>query len=197
MALGCDTATIITDSMLQTLINGGYTFVGRYLGRYLTTEEKNRITRGGLYIVSIYEGDPTHIGYFTATQGRTDATNAIAKAQSLGQPSGTPIYFTVDYDASDSDVRGGITTYLQAIKAVFEERGNPYKLGLYGSGAVLTYFRNTYTYTWLAGATAWRGSRDYTGWSIKQYDNSTTIGSGSGQILIDKDESNGSAGGWL
>jgi len=196
MALGCDTATIITDSKLQTLINGGYTFVGRYLGSHLTSEEKNRITSGGLYIVSLYEGNPVNIDYFTAQQGRTDATRAIEKAQSLGQPSGTPIYFTVDYDASDSDVRGGIRIYLQAIKAVFEERGNPYKLGLYGSGAVLTYFRNTYTYTWLAGSPAWRGSSNYTGWSIKQYNNNTTIGSGSGQIIIDKDESNGSAGGW-
>lgn len=167
MALGCDTATVITESKLQTLINGGYTFVGRYLGRYFTSEEKDRITRGGLFIVSLYEGNPTHIGYFTESQGRTDATNAIAKAQSLGQPSGTPIYFTVDYDASASDVSGGIRIYLQAIKAVFAEKGNPYKLGLYGSGAVLTYFQNTYTYTWLAGATAWRGSQDYTAWAIK------------------------------
>lgn len=196
MALGCDTATVITESKLQTLINGGYTFVGRYLGRYFTNEEKDRISKGGLYIVSLYEGNPTHIGYFTEAQGRTDATNAIEKAQSLGQPSGTPIYFTVDYDASASDVSGGIRIYLQAIKAVFQEKGNPYKLGLYGSGAVLTYFQNTYTYTWLAGATAWRGSKDYTGWAIKQYANNTTIGSGSGQITIDKNESNGSAGGW-
>ena len=68
MALGCDTATVITESKLQTLINGGYTFVGRYLGRYFTSEEKDRITMGGLFIVSLYEGNPTHIGYFTECQ---------------------------------------------------------------------------------------------------------------------------------
>lgn len=196
MALGCDTATPINESRLQTLLSEGYTFVGRYLGSHLTSDEKDIITKGGLYIVSLYEGNPTHIGYFTEPQGKIDANKAIRKAQELGQPLGTPIYFTVDYDAPNSDVSGGIRTYLQAIKAVFKENGDPYKLGLYGSGAVLSYFKDTYTYTWLAGATAWRGSRNYTGWAIKQYANCTTIGSGPGKITIDKNESNGFAGGW-
>ena len=196
MALGCDTATPINKRRLQTLRSKGYTFVGRYLRKNLTSDEKDIITKGGLYIVSLYEGNPTNIDYFTEEQGGRDAGNAIKKAQDLGQPFGTPIYFTVDYDAPDSDVSGGIRIYLQAIKAVFKENGDPYKLGLYGSGAVLSYFKNTYTYTWLAGATSWRGSQDYTGWAIKQYATNTTIGSGSGRITIDKNKSNGFAGGW-
>lgn len=196
MALGCDTATVVTESRLQTLISGGYTFVGRYLGNNLTFEEKDRITKGGLYIVSLYERNPTRIEYFTKTQGKIDASSAIRNARELGQPAGTPIYFTVDYNASYSDITGGITEYLQVIKSVFVDEGNPYKLGLYGSGAVLSHFQNTYTYTWLAGATAWMGSSSYTGWAIKQYDPNTPIGSGAGKIVIDKDKSNGAAGGW-
>lgn len=196
MGLGCDTASKLTPSTIGTLINGGYSFVGRYLN-FLKPEEKECISGRGLYIVSLYErGNPTQIRYFTTAQGENDAADAIRAARSIGQPTETPIYFTVDYDASPSDIAGGITQYLQAIKRVFAERGDPYKLGLYGSGAVLSHFENTYTYTWLAGATAWRGSSKYTGWSIKQYGNNTTIGSGIGQITIDKDESNGSAGGW-
>ena len=91
---------------------------------------------------------------------------------------------------------GGITQYLQAVKHVFGKAGNPYELGLYGSGAVLSYFKNTYPYTWLAAATAWRGSKDYSGWSIKQNRTNQTIGAGAGKITIDTDESNGAAGGW-
>lgn len=199
MALGCDTATTITSARLQTLLNGGYTFVARYLGgNYaLTATEKTTITNGGLYIVSIWEsGSPTSSSYFTTTQGTTDATNAITAAQAIGQPSGTPIYFTVDYDASDSDVSGAIKNYLKAVKSVFIDQGYPYALGLYGSGAVLTYYKNTFTYTWLAGATGWRGSSTYTDWALKQHDNNTALGSGSGSITIDKDDSNGAGGGW-
>ena len=196
MPLGCDTATKLTQGTLQTLVNEKYTFVGRYLNA-LTPEERTYILREGLFIVSLYEwGNPTHIGYFTAARGSKDADNAIQKARALGQPVNTPIYFTVDYDASPSDMAGGITQYLQAVKHVFGKAGNPYELGLYGSGAVLSYFKNTYPYTWLAAATAWRGSKDYSGWSIKQNRTNQTIGAGAGKITIDTDESNGAAGGW-
>lgn len=199
MALGCDTATAINASTIKTLVDGGYTFVCRYIkGSYaITASEKKIITDAGLYVVSIWEkGNPTNVDYFTASQGTSDAEDAIEAAKDLGQPEDTPIYFAVDYDASDSDVRGAITKYLQAIKAVFADQGYPYQLGLYGSGAVLSFFQNTFTYTWLAGSTGWRGSKDFTNYAMKQYDNDTTIGSGSGKITIDKDESNGAAGGW-
>ena len=162
MGLGCDTATTITSRKAQTLVDGGYTFVCRYLGGSfkITSAEKKIILDAGLRIVSIWE------------------------------------YFTVDYDASYSDIRGGIKEYLQAVKAVFAENNYPYELGLYGSGDVLSYYKNTYTYTWLAAATDWSGSKDFTGWSLRQYDPNVTIGSGSGSIQIDRDESNGAAGGW-
>ncbi|MEC1720527.1 DUF1906 domain-containing protein [Schinkia azotoformans] len=199
MALGCDTATAINAARLQTLVNGGYTFVGRYLaGSYaLTASEKSIITGGGLFIVSIWEkGSPTSSSYFTAAKGTSDATDAIAAAKAIGQPLGTPIYFTVDYDASTSDITGPIKNYLQAVKAVFATQNYPYELGLYGSGAVLSYYQNTFTYPWLAGSTGWSGSKTYTGYVLKQYANNTSIGSGTGQITIDKDDSNGAAGGW-
>ncbi len=132
----------------------------------------------------------------TAAKGTSDATDAIAAATAIGQPSGTPIYFAVDYDASTSDISGPIKNYLQAVKAVFVSQNYPYALGLYGSGAVLSYYQSTFTYPWLAGSTGWSGSSTYTGYVLKQYANGTTIGSGTGQITIDKDDSNGSAGGW-
>jgi hypothetical protein len=199
MALGCDTATTVTSARLQTLVNGGYTFVARYLaGSYaLTATEKSTITGGGLFIVSIWEkGSPTSSSYFTEEKGTSDATSAIEAAQAIGQLAGTPIYFAVDYDASQSDISGPINTYLQAIKNVFDDNNNPFALGLYGSGSVLSYHENTFTYTWLAGATGWSGSKTYTGYCLKQYGFNTTLGSGTGAITIDKDDSNGAAGGW-
>ena len=162
MALGCDTATSINSAQLKTLVNGGYTFVGRYLaGSYvLTATEKSMITGAGLFIISIWEkGSPVNSSYFTEDKGTSDATSAINAARAIGQPSGTPIYFTVDYDASASDISGPIKKYLQAVKKVFADNNYPYALGLYGSGSVLSYYENTFTYTWLAGATGWSGSK--------------------------------------
>lgn len=199
MASGCDTATKMTPERIQALRSGGYTFIGRYL-RHLTEEEVQLITKSGLYIVSIFEKNPTHREYFTAAQGKKDAAEAIKLAKQLGQTPGKPIYFTVDFDAKEEEVEGCINVYLQAVKVEFDSnidnREKHYTLGLYGSGAVLVRFRNIFTYTWLAGASAWRGSKGYTGWSLKQHANGTVINCGSETFPIDKDESNGEGGGW-
>lgn len=56
MALGCDTATIITKANLQTLLNGGYTFIGKYLG-HLTVEEMELTTGSGICIVCLQCSD--------------------------------------------------------------------------------------------------------------------------------------------
>ena len=195
MPLGCDTAAALTDDCLKILVDRKYSFVGRYLaGSYLMDQsEAKRISKAGLFIVSIWEkGRPTSPAYFTAERGLSDARAALAAAKSIQQPSGTPIYFAVDYDASFSDIRGPLKAYLQAVKKVYEENKYYYALGLYGSGSVLSYYKNTFTYTWLAGAAAWSGTSSFTDWSICQHDNNTSLGS----FSIDKDDSNGRGGGW-
>ncbi len=159
----------------------------------MNLSEVKRISTAGLFIVSIWEkGRPTSPSYFTSAQGTSDGQNAISAAKAFGQPAGAPIYFAVDYDASASDISGPIRIYLQAIKKVFAADHYYYKLGLYGSGCVLKYFKNTFSYTWLSGSTGWRGSRTFTDWCMKQYDNNSKIGS----FTIDKNISNGRAGGW-
>lgn len=199
MGYGCDTAATLDEARLRVLLERGMTFVGRYLaGRYaLTKEEKQCISRAGLYLVSIWEcGSPTNAGYFTRAQGQSDAVRAIEAAKTLGQPQRTPIYFTVDYDASSADINGSIRDYLQEVKAVFRSYGDAYSLGLYGSGAVLQYFENSFPYTWLAGAGAWRGSAAYHNYCLRQYGVNTPFSTGAGWFSVDLDESNGAAGGW-
>lgn len=63
MALGCDTATMITKANLQTLLNGGYTFIGRYLG-HLTVEEMELTAGSGICIVCLQCSDERelHLG---------------------------------------------------------------------------------------------------------------------------------------
>lgn len=193
--LGCDTATELTSSQVQILKNNGYGYIGRYLpgSNYpLTAAEKQRIVSAGLFIYSLWEKDnPGYISYFTSSRGTSDARNAISGAKSIGQPLNTPIYFTVDYDAPIEDITGGIHSYLLAIKNEFIKQNYPYKLGLYGDGALLNYYKNTFTYTMLAGASSWNGSASYSKMCIKQIFTNPGIG-----IDIDINYSNGAAGGW-
>lgn len=197
--LGCDTATSITNARLKLLQDNGYTFVGRYLpgsAYALTTSERDIITGGGLYIVSIWEsGSPTSDSYFSTSKGKSDAQNAINGAKSIGQPTGTPIYFTIDYNAQSAAINGVINDYLTAIDNVFKAQGSPYKLGLYGSGLVLNSFQHLFPYRMLAGATGWSGSSAYTEYCLKQF-LPRTLSNSSTSIEIDDEYSNGAAGGW-
>lgn len=195
---GCDTATALTNAQIQTLVNNGYTFVGKYLPGSafpMTVAEKDRILSANLSIVSIFEYNPTSASYFTSAQGAVDAQTAINGATAMGQPSGTPIYFTVDYDATNSEISGCISTYLNAVYQKFNALGNPYKIGLYGSGALLEYFKSYTDYLWLACATAWRGSTAFSHYCMKQYV-PFYIGSGAGSVEIDRDDGNTNMGAW-
>ncbi len=197
--LGCDTATTLDASKIQALANRGMTFVGRYLpgSNYsITVAEKNLILSKNFSIVSIWEkGSPTNVGYFSSSRGTSDASQAILGARAIGQPSNTPIDFTVDYDASESDVNGNIEAYVTAIIAEFYRQNNPYKVGLYGSGAVLDHFRSRIIYTMLACARLWRGTKAYSRFYIRQYA-PFFIDSNSGSFEIDENEAYIFAGAW-
>ena len=195
---GCDCATEINSARAQTLVNNGYTFVGRYLpgSAYpISLNEKNTIVAANLSIVSLFEQNSTSASYFTQTQGSADAGTAIYGAYSMGQPLGTPIYFTVDYDASDADISGCITQYLVAIYQKFAIFNHPYKIGLYGSGAVLEYFKDYTDYLWLAQSPGWRGAKAFSHFCIKQYLD-ITIGYGAGVISVDPDDGSSDIGSW-
>lgn len=193
---GCDTATTLDASKLQLLANKGMTFVGRYLpgSNYpITVAEKDLILSKNFSIVSIWEKDsPTKASYFSSSSGTKDAAYAISGAREINQPSNTPIYFAIDYDASESDVNGNIEAYVTAIIAEFKRQNYPYQVGLYGSGAVLDHFRNRIIYTMLAASRAWRGTTAYSRYYIRQY-SSVDI---SPNFPVDENEAYRFAGFW-
>lgn len=196
---GCDTATTLDSSKIQALANLGMTVVGRYLpgSNYpIGTAEKKRLLSNNFSIVSIWEkGSPTSVNYFSTSRGTSDAKEAIQGASSIGQPSGTPIYFAVDYDASASDINGKIEDYITAIIAEFNRQNSPYKVGLYGSGAVLEHFRGRIIYTMLTCSRGWRGTTAYSRFCIRQY-TPKTIYSNSGSFQIDENDVHVFAGAW-
>lgn len=196
---GCDTATTLDASKIQTLVNMGMSFVGRYLpgSNYpITPAEKNLILSKNLSIVSIWErGTPTSASYFSSSRGTSDARQAIEGAINIDQPIGTPIYFAVDYDASASDISENIEDYITAVIAEFNRQNNRYKVGLYGSGAVLEHFRSRIIYTMLTCSRSWRGTTAYSRFYIRQY-TPKRISSNPGFFEIDENDGYVYAGAW-
>jgi glucan-binding YG repeat protein len=139
MSNAIDTPSKVTATAAASLAKQGITYVGRYLGhswKGIDKAEADAIKAAGLQIFSIYETNPTKAAYFTYAQGKADAFAAAGFAQEIGQPSGTAIYFTVDYDAQSKDF-DGILSYFKGIK----DNLKGYAIGVYGSYSVLTYLQ--------------------------------------------------------
>lgn len=145
--IGIDVNFALTSGQLDTLKQNGVRFIGRYLGFYvhgwskgIKTDEANLIANHGVSIVSIYEGNPTQANYFTYNKGLSDVQNAVKDAQILGQPTGTAIYFTVDYDAQPEDM-GAIGAYFQGLRDGISD----YHVGAYGGIRALQYLSSLTT----------------------------------------------------
>lgn len=179
---GLDASSACTETSLTCLQTQGLKFIGRYYsrttqiaGKKLTPSEAKLISLAGIAIVAVYEDGPTSYSYFSASRGQADAAGAIAQANAVGQPSESAIYFTVDYDATSSDIAGNITDYFQAIAATI---GSQFRVGVYGSGAVCQAIRaaGCASFAWLAQSTGWDGYSSFTDWAIKQGPEQTICG---------------------
>jgi hypothetical protein len=177
MSRGLDT---ISNCVLhaEEIKKAGYNFVGRYYNvndhnKNLTLSEAKALSSAGLSIIAVWEnGFPTKASYFSNSQGINDGKDAYNYAlKTIGQPANTPIYFTVDYDASESDISGVISEYFKGISEIFSKMGSHYKIGIYGSGAacagVMKNNKNV-TFAWLTQSTGWTGTKAFTDWNIKQ-----------------------------
>jgi hypothetical protein len=190
--MGVDASTACT-SIADALVSAGVTFVGRYYANHgkkrLSATEYQALRDAGLKVVSVWEdGRPTSASYFSFAKGVDDGSSAYHDALSIGQPVHTPIYFSIDYDASDADLAGGINDYLKGVTAGLKTAANgndDHVVGVYGSGATCRFAisRGLASYTWLAMSRGWRDF-DFAHWNIKQ-----SRGQSIGDVDTDSDES--------
>lgn len=173
---GIDVAGDVTGA-LPCLVDEGYAFVARYYaipedtkipGKILTPAEAQAISAAGLKIVAVWEnGRADEHGYFTYAHGLRDGQAALALAAAIGQPDDTPIYFAVDFDATDDEIDSGVTSYFRGVIAAF---GSINRVGAYASGHVCDVLDGTALASrfWLAGATGWAGYKEFAAWDILQ-----------------------------
>lgn len=137
----------------------GYGWVGRYYTsdrnnpKILKRAEALHLSSMGLFIVSVFENAGDHAGYFSFAQGIKDMDAATVCAVNVRQPDITPIYFAVDFDATDHDCNAFIIPYFKALHGT---RGL-YSVGVYGSGFACRRLLELglVSFAWLAQSTGW------------------------------------------
>ena len=141
-AKACDTSTqILTDAKAEALVNAGYEIVGRYLtgtvggtrDKSLSVEELLLLKKHGLRVFPIYQDGGASASYFSYEQGRIDADLAIEAALDLAIPENTIIYFAVDFDFTEDQVRDKIVDHFTGIKEIFYQKSANYRIGIYGA----------------------------------------------------------------
>ena len=132
-ANACDTRFEITQERAEVLKNNGYKVVGRYLtgGQFkeLRGNELSTIIKSGLEAFVIYQKNNRNINDFSYSKGKQAAVEASAAAMKRMLPKDTVIYFAVDLDVYEDQIKEYIIPYFQGIN---EYISNKYRVGIYG-----------------------------------------------------------------
>ena len=180
MDKGCDYSSARPGG--AALKAAGFAFAVRYLAedrRGLTTAEAADLHANGIAIPLVYESRATRaLGGWQA--GVDDGAYALSLARRLGVPDDRPIYFAVDFDASEAQ-QAPINDYLRGCASVMGAE----RVGVYGGFWVVKRCAENGSAHWFWQTYAWSGGRQYPGNHIYQYKNGEWGGS------IDLDEAYG------
>lgn len=182
---GIDMATDARD-VSQELKGSGLHFVARYYrdpaSRLppLSAEEARAVTAAGKKLVAVWQYKSNKAEHFSYASGQADGMAAHRQAKAVGQPPNTAIYFAVDYNVPEPEIRGLIDPYFRGVAAGLAAaagKQREYRIGVYSSGAVCGYLKTARLaeYAWLSHSRAWAGYASFTNWDIKQGPRSTAV----------------------
>lgn len=188
MTKGFDTATKLSATAAKKLKEAGFDYAARYLGNSWKTfdrKEAEDIQDAGLQLISIFQKSANKLAYFTEAQGISDAKEAMKYAKAVGQPTGTAIYFAIDFNVATSQLPA-INQYVNGLKKPL----NTYKLGIYGSYTVMQAIKGKVDYYWQTYAWSRGKVADFI--TMHQYENDITVAG----IRIDRNEIKKHPGCW-
>lgn len=139
----------------------GKQFACRYLSpdssKNLTRVEADDLAAHGVWCVVVYEATAQR-ALSGEAGGAADAKTAQAQAKAAGMPSGRPIYFAVDFDATASQ-QAAINAYLDGAASVLGAS----RVGIYGGYYPVKRALDAGKATWAWQTIAWSGGQ----WDVR------------------------------
>lgn len=104
--------------------------------KQIKPEEARAIAAAGMRLGIVYEGAGDQPGQFSEATGYQDAKYSRERAAERGQPDGSAVYFAVDFDANQFQIKRDVLPYFEGVRRALTEANNFPKLraGVYGSG---------------------------------------------------------------
>jgi hypothetical protein len=132
----------------------------------LELAEAQALSSRGFQIGAVFQQRQNQAADFSELKGLAAGRRAYRYAHDdIGQPAGSGIYFSADFDASSSEIKNNLTPFFTGVKRAFVEEsgGQPdYRIGAYGSGLTCSTLtqKGLTELTWLAMSRGFRGTRD-------------------------------------
>ncbi|MCH6230562.1 DUF1906 domain-containing protein [Microbacterium sp. CFH 31415] len=196
---GADCVTTLTTEKLATLRNAGYMYFGRYLtntpdyglDKCIKEGELQRILNSGGRLFPLFQTGGGQIGHFNYKRGEQVGEEAANAAWAYRLPDNAIIYFSVDFDALPYQVTDSVIPYFQGVHQRIGRTGRNYRVGVYGPRDVCTMIVDaglavsSFVSDMSTGYAGNLGHPLPANWAFDQIQ-TTTLGSGSGAIQIDK-----------
>jgi len=164
-----------TTSRLACLSEKGVRTVIRYYNfsnslnfpeKAMPLAEAQAIAAHGMQTAVVFQQRQNQVGDFSELKGAAAGRRAYRYAHdNIGQTPGSAVYFSVDFDTSNSEFKDSVLPFFQGIKRAFAEEsaGVPdYRVGVYGSGFVCTTLaeKSLIDFIWLAMSRGFRGTKE-------------------------------------
>jgi len=139
---------------------------GVFPHKKLELPEAEALSANQMQIAVTFQQRQDRVTDFSEAQGIAAGRTAFRHAQhTIGQPANSGIYFSVDFDASNSEITNNIIPYFRGVKSAFIEEGGgnqEYRIGVYGSGLVSSRLTSAglIQLTWLAMSRGFRGTQE-------------------------------------
>jgi len=142
-------------AFFRSLKASGRDFIGRYLPwrgatwRQVTRAELEAATAAGIDFFFWFEDSDNHFAARKGfAQGAADAQEALRALERLGVPTDTPVYYTVDFPASDGSE---IDAYFRGIASVVPVS----QVGVYGNYTTIDWIYQHGLATYFCQSNAW------------------------------------------
>ena len=169
-----DTPINVT-SRIPCLVSKGIQTIIRYYNfsnsasfpnKRLELSEAEAISANNLQMAAVFQQRQNQVADFDKLKGIAAGRRAYRFAQdNIGQPQGSAIYFSVDFDAGNTEIKNSIIPFFEGIKTAFSEESNNnphYRVGAYGSGLTCSTLaqKDLIQLTWLAMSRGFRGTKE-------------------------------------
>lgn len=163
-----------TTAKLACLKQEGVTAIIRYYNftnstqlpqKRLLLPEAQAIAAAGIEIGVVFQQGQNTASAFSDALGFKAGVRAFTYARDdIGQPTGSGIYFSVDFDATKGETNGRVVPFFEGVRRAFDQEsggGPSYRVGVYGSGLVSSLLtdKGLIELTWLAMSRGFSGTK--------------------------------------